>query len=79
LSGFIYPLSNIPFPLSLVPNIIPARYYITITRDAFVRGTGWPGVWWAVGMIAVIGCLLFQRAQQGLGTMQVNRGPWCRR
>ncbi|WP_258551410.1 ABC transporter permease [Nostoc sp. ATCC 53789] len=44
LSVFIYPLSNIPFPLSLTPNVFPARYYIDITRDAFVRGTGWTGV-----------------------------------
>jgi hypothetical protein len=24
---------------------VPARHYINITRDAFVRGAGWPGVW----------------------------------
>lgn len=45
LSGFIYPLSNIPFPLSLLTYLVPARHYIVITRDAYVRGAGWPGVW----------------------------------
>ena len=44
LSGFIYPLSNIPFPLALIANVVPARYYIDLTRDAFVRGAGWSGV-----------------------------------
>ena len=72
LSGFIYPLSNIPFPLSLISNIVPARYYIVITRDAFVRGTGWAGVWWAPVMILLIGLLFFNVAQKLLSRMQVN-------
>jgi len=39
LSGFLYPLRNITYPLSLLSNIIPARYYIEATRDFFVRGS----------------------------------------
>jgi ABC-2 type transport system permease protein len=57
LSGFIYPLSNIPFPLSLVTNVVPARYYIDITRDAFLRGTGWSGVWFDFLMLIVLGLI----------------------
>jgi ABC-2 type transport system permease protein len=72
LSGFIYPLSNIPFPLSLISNIVPARYYIVITRDAFVRGTGWPGVWWAPLMILLVGVFFFNIARKVLSRMQVN-------
>lgn len=61
LSGFIYPISNIPFPLSLISWVVPARYFMEITRDAFVRGTGWAGVWPAE--LALIGlALLFLRA-----------------
>lgn len=71
LSGFIYPLNNIPFPLSLISNIVPARYYIPIIRDAFVRGTGWTGVWWAVLMLILLGLLLFNRARQSLSRMQL--------
>jgi ABC-2 type transport system permease protein len=71
LSGFIYPLSNIPFPLSLISNLVPARYYIVITRDAFVRGTGWAGVWWAPLMIFLIGMLFFTAARKILSRMQV--------
>jgi ABC-2 type transport system permease protein len=72
LSGFIYPLSNIPFPLSLISSIVPARYFIVITRDAFVRGTGWPGVWWAPLMIFLVGMLFFNVARKLLSRMQVN-------
>jgi ABC-2 type transport system permease protein len=72
LSGFIYPLSNIPFPLSLVSNVVPARYYIEITRDAFVRGIGWPGVWFSVGVIFVLGMVLFMVARKSLLRMQLG-------
>jgi ABC-type multidrug transport system permease subunit len=71
LSGFIYPLSNIPFPLSLVPNIIPARYFIIITRDAFVRGIGWTGVWFDILMIIALGLFFFNVARRALSRMQL--------
>jgi ABC-2 type transport system permease protein len=71
LSGFIYPLSNIPFPLSLLPNIIPARYFVVISRDAFVRGTGWVGVWFDIVMIIVLGLLFFNVARRVLSRMQL--------
>ncbi|MBD2168202.1 ABC transporter permease [Calothrix membranacea FACHB-236] len=72
LSGFIYPLSNIPFPLSLFSAIIPARYYITITRDAYVRGTGWVGVWFSIVMLIILGLLLFNAARRVLKRMQLS-------
>ncbi|MCU0571275.1 MAG: ABC transporter permease [Oculatellaceae cyanobacterium Prado106] len=72
LSGFIYPLSNIPFPLSLVSNIIPTRYFIVIIRDAFVRGTGWVGVWIHMVMLVILGLLLFNAARRKLQAMQLS-------
>ncbi len=71
LSGFIYPLSNIPFPLSLISNIIPTRYFIPIIRDAFVRGTGWLGVWFGLIMLAFLSLLLFNAARRNLSRMQL--------
>jgi ABC-2 type transport system permease protein len=71
LSGFIYPLKNIPFPLSLVSNVIPARYYIVLTRDAFVRGTGWMGVWYVPLVIGLIGLVLFWLAYGSIRKMQL--------
>jgi ABC-2 type transport system permease protein len=70
LSGFIYRLDNIPFPLSLISNIIPARYFIEITRDAFVRGTGWLGIWYAPLMIGALGGVFFRIATRTLQRMQ---------
>ncbi|MBE7385713.1 MAG: ABC transporter permease [Leptolyngbya sp. SIO1E4] len=71
-SGFIYPLSNIPFPISLISNIVPARYYIDVTRDAFVRGTGWGSVWVALIAISLLALLFFAAAWRGLRRMQLS-------
>jgi ABC-2 type transport system permease protein len=71
LSGFIYPLANIPFPLSLLSNIVPARYYIELSRDAFVRGTGWLGTWWLLIILIALGSFLFNTARRILSRMQL--------
>lgn len=72
LSGFIYPLSNIPFPLSLISAVLPARYYIELSRDAFVRGTGWPGIWYAPLAIAAVGFFFFNVSRKALSRMQLK-------
>ena len=72
LSGFIYPLNNIPFPLSLVTNVVPARYYINITRDAFLRGTGWSGVWFDFLMLTILGLVFFNVSRRILSKMQIS-------
>jgi ABC-2 type transport system permease protein len=72
LSGFIYPISNIPFPLSLISNVVPARYYILIIRDAFVRGTGWSGVWFAMLMLIILCFFLFNIARRNLSRMSLD-------
>ena len=74
LSGFIYPISNIPFPLSLISFIVPARYYIDLTRDAFVRGAGWSSVWYAPLVLIFLSLLLFRGAERTLHRMQLSEG-----
>jgi ABC-2 type transport system permease protein len=71
LSGFIYPLSNIPFPLSLISHIIPTRYFIVIIRDTFIRGAGWSSVWLPTLMLILLALLLFNAARRHLSTMQL--------
>ena len=72
LSGFIYRLENIPFPLSLISKIVPARYYILLTRDAFVRGSGWSSVWYVPLIVGAIGLLLFRAATKIMQKMQLS-------
>jgi ABC-2 type transport system permease protein len=72
LSGFIFPLTNIPFPLSLISYFVPARYYLNLTRDAFVRGTGWLGVWYNIPILLLLGIAEFLLAWQTIRRMQLQ-------
>jgi len=58
LSGFVYPIYNIPFPLSLFTFLVPARFFIELCRDVFVRGSGWAAVW-SVPLILIVFCLVY--------------------
>jgi len=57
MSGFIFPLSNIPAEIRWVAALVPARYFIEIGRDAFLRGGSWSAVWHthvALGTLSLI-------------------------
>lgn len=45
LSGFIYPIFNMPKALQALTVLIPARYYIEILRQLFLKGTGINMMW----------------------------------
>jgi ABC-2 type transport system permease protein len=72
LSGFIFPISNIPVWLRWIAALVPARYYIELCRDAFVRGGGWSAVWYAPVMLAVLGGFFYMMAWRTMRRMQVN-------
>lgn len=72
LSGFVYPISNIPFPLSLFSIIVPARYFVELSRDVFVRGTGWSAVWPVPLILLGFCCLLLAGSWLGVRRMQVK-------
>jgi ABC-2 type transport system permease protein len=72
ISGFIFPLSNIPESIRWVANLVPARYFIEITRDAFLRGSSWSGVWQAELALAALGLLFLFIAWLRMRRMQVE-------
>ncbi len=72
LSGFIFPVSNIPAGVRWVSALVPARYYIEVARDAFLRGGGWPAVWEAPPLLALAGGLFFFVAWLRMRRMQVE-------
>ena len=45
LSGFIFPVQNMPLPLQWVSNVIPARWFIIIVRGIMLKGTGIEYLW----------------------------------
>lgn len=70
-SGFLYPIDNLPFVLSIIPYFVPPHYYILITRDAFVRGAGWSNIWLPMLLLTILGFLIFNMAKNGLKEMRL--------
>jgi ABC-2 type transport system permease protein len=71
LSGLIFPVENIPAGLRWISNLVQARYFIVVVRDAFLQGGGWPAVWWAVAAIGAIGVAFYGLAWLTMRRMQV--------
>jgi ABC-2 type transport system permease protein len=72
LSGYIYPVENIPASLRWLSIFIPARSYILLTRDAFARGVGWPAIWGSVVNLGLLTCFYFLIAKRKLKNMQME-------
>ncbi|MCK0129997.1 ABC transporter permease [Flavobacteriaceae bacterium F08102] len=45
LSGFIFPISSMPFPLQVISNIIPAKWFIIIIKGIMLKGVGLQFIW----------------------------------
>jgi len=45
LSGFMFPIENMPWPLQLISNIAPSRWYYIIVKDVMIKGAGFSSVW----------------------------------
>ncbi len=41
LSGFLFPVENMPVPLQWASNVVPARYFIEVLRGVLLKGTSW--------------------------------------
>lgn len=44
-SGFMFPIENMPLPLQLFSNIIPAKWYYIIVKDIMIKGLGLGAIW----------------------------------
>ncbi|WP_346239354.1 ABC transporter permease [Niabella insulamsoli] len=45
LTGFMFPVENMPLFFQAVSHIIPSRYYYTIIKDVMLKGLGFRYVW----------------------------------
>jgi ABC-2 type transport system permease protein len=45
LSGFIFPIRNMPLPLQLLSDIIPPKWFIVILKNIMLKGVGIEYVW----------------------------------
>ncbi|MCF8257616.1 MAG: ABC transporter permease [Flavobacteriales bacterium] len=58
LSGFIFPIENMPIVLRVISNIIPAKWFILIIKGLMIKGSGMSILWKPISILAFI-TLLF--------------------
>jgi ABC-2 type transport system permease protein len=45
LSGFIFPVENMPKALQVISNIVPSKWYYIIAKSIMVKGLGFTSIW----------------------------------
>ena len=71
LSGFAFPIQNMPRIFQLVTYLVPLRYYVIILRGVFLKGVGfsvlWPQALALLGLGVAIVALARLRFRRRLG------------
>lgn len=62
LSGFYYPISSMPRIIQIVTYVVPARYFMVITRGIFLKGVGLHELWPQFVPLALYGALILTAA-----------------
>jgi ABC-2 type transport system permease protein len=55
LSGFAFPIRNMPVPVQYLTYLNPLRYFMRIVRDLFLKGTGIESLWPSMAALAAFG------------------------
>ena len=45
LSGFMFPVENMPVPLQVISNLVPSKWYYIIVKEVMIKGAGIEAVW----------------------------------
>jgi ABC-2 type transport system permease protein len=59
LSGFIFPIENMPFVIQLVTYLMPLRYFFVIVRGLFLKGVGMAALWDETLSLLILGIGIF--------------------
>jgi ABC-2 type transport system permease protein len=64
LSGFIYPIENMPVALQVITFIVPARYFVEILKGLFLQGVGLSVLWPQVLALVIYAVLVVNLARK---------------
>ena len=59
LSGFIFPVENMPATIQPLAHLIPLKYYLTIVRGVFLKGVGLAVLWYDALILLLWGLGIF--------------------
>jgi ABC-2 type transport system permease protein len=62
LSGFAFPIANMPLPVQWFTYLNPLRYFLVAIRGIFLKGVGWDILWPQIAALAVLGPLTLSLA-----------------
>ena len=62
LSGFVFPIENMPEPVQWLTYANPLRYFIQLVRGIMVKGAGPEDIWPQALMLAIMGILVLSAA-----------------
>jgi len=62
LSGFIFPIENMPQVIQYATYLIPLRYFLVIVRGIFLKGIGLPLLWPQAAALAIWGTVVLSLA-----------------
>lgn len=68
LSGFIFPIESMPWPIQILTNITPAKFYIIILRAIILKGVGIEAFW-----KQIISLLIFTAFFIGISTIRMRK------
>jgi ABC-2 type transport system permease protein len=58
-SGFMFPIENMPLPIQIVSNIIPAKWFFIIVKSIMIKGVGFAAIWKETLYLCLITLILF--------------------
>lgn len=44
-AGFMFPIENMPIPLQVISNVVPAKWFYIITKSIMIKGLGLTSIW----------------------------------
>lgn len=44
-SGFMFPIENMPWPLQIISNAVPAKWFYIIVKSIMIKGLGFAAIW----------------------------------
>jgi ABC-2 type transport system permease protein len=58
LSGFVFPIENMPESIQMITHIIPLKYFMTIIRGIILKGIGFEELWQDLLILFFIGIII---------------------
>jgi ABC-2 type transport system permease protein len=44
-AGFMFPIENMPLPLQIISNVVPAKWFYIIVKSIMIKGLGFTSIW----------------------------------